>query len=47
MYGLTKEKGAYGEVHKVVEKASGRVFAIKKIDKNKIRQQGMVSQIWT
>jgi NUAK family SNF1-like kinase len=34
-------------VHRVTDKYSGRVFAIKKIDKYKIKQHNMLSQIWT
>lgn len=34
-------------MHRVTDKYSGRVFAIKKINKHKIKAQNMLGQIWT
>lgn len=42
---MTQDQGAYGEVYRVTDKQSGRVFAIKKIDKFKVKMRGMVTQI--
>lgn len=38
-------KGSFGEVYKVTEKSSGKIFAMKKIFKNKIIQNGMGKQV--
>jgi serine/threonine protein kinase len=42
---VTQDRGAYGEVFRVTDKASGRVFAIKKIDKFRVKQCNMATQI--